>query len=121
MARCFNLMVRGLTGIPYLDTQCGFKAFRRDAAQRIFASARSDRFAFDVEILAIARAMNMTVVEVPVRWTAIEDTRVRWLDPPQMMLDLCRIAVRTHPRGTARRRDGDDDTPTGGAPAGAAQ
>jgi len=122
MARCFNVMVRRVTDIPYLDTQCGFKAFRRDAARRIFSSARSDRFAFDVEILAIARALDMTVVEVPVRWTAIEDTRVRWLDPPQMALDLCRIAIRWHPRVRRRlRAEGDGDAPTGGAPAGSVQ
>jgi glycosyltransferase involved in cell wall biosynthesis len=117
MARCFNVMVRRLTGIPYLDTQCGFKAFRRDAARRIFTDARSDRFAFDVEILALARGHDMTVVEVPVRWTAIEDSRVRWHDPPLMTLDLFRIAVRCRPRAIARRRA----DATEGAPAASAQ
>jgi len=120
MARCFNVMVRRLMDIPYLDTQCGFKAFRRDAAQRIFTSARSDRFAFDVEILALARANDMAVVEVPVRWTAIEDSRVRWVDPPQMTFDLFRIAIRCRPRTRARRRSR-DTTATEGAPAASVQ
>jgi glycosyltransferase involved in cell wall biosynthesis len=116
MARCFNVMVRHLTEVPFLDTQCGFKAFRRDAARRIFGQAKSDRFAFDVELLAIARNLDMTVVEVPVRWTAIEQSRVRWVDPPQMTLDLLRIAIRCRTRSSARRLR-DDEPPTGGAPA----
>jgi hypothetical protein len=114
MARSFNAMVRRLVDVPFEDTQCGFKAFRRPSAQRIFSSAKSDRFAFDVEVLAIARSLNMTVVEVPVRWTAIEQSRVRWLDPPQMAFDLLRIAIRC--RRTGRQPSADPARPIEDAP-----
>ncbi|MBI4322877.1 MAG: glycosyltransferase family 2 protein, partial [Candidatus Omnitrophica bacterium] len=66
MSRAFNLVVRTAFGMPYGDTQCGFKGFRREAARAIFARARIDGFAFDVELLLIARALGQTVVEMPV-------------------------------------------------------
>lgn len=66
MSRAFNLVVRTVFGMPYRDTQCGFKGFRREAAQAIFARARIDSFAFDVELLLIARVLGHTVVEMPV-------------------------------------------------------
>jgi glycosyltransferase involved in cell wall biosynthesis len=94
MAQCFNAMVRGVVGTRFDDTQCGFKAFRRDAAERIFPLVHSNRFAFDVEVLAVADALGMTVVEVPVNWTAVPGTRVRAIDPLQMMFDLVRIRAR---------------------------
>jgi glycosyltransferase involved in cell wall biosynthesis len=102
MALGFNLMARTVMHLPIRDTQCGFKAFRRDAADRIFRIARSNRFAFDVEILTIARALELTIVEVPVVWTFVEGTSVRVIDPFQMAVDLARIGVRCRPRAVRR-------------------
>jgi hypothetical protein len=51
------------------DTQCGFKFFRRPAAQRLFSMTREDGFAFDVEILALASALGVPISEVPVNWS----------------------------------------------------
>ncbi len=57
----FNLMMRALTGLPYQDTQCGFKLFRADAAREIFSRQRLEGFGFDVEVLYIATTWATTV------------------------------------------------------------
>ncbi|MBI5086518.1 MAG: glycosyltransferase family 2 protein [Acidobacteria bacterium] len=74
--RVFNLAMRLVTGLPYRDTQCGFKMFSREAAGVIAARQQSDGFGFDVEILYIARKHGLRVVEVPVRWFNVEGTKV---------------------------------------------
>jgi glycosyltransferase involved in cell wall biosynthesis len=111
MALGFNVMARAVMRLPIRDTQCGFKAFRRDAADRIFRVARSNRFAFDVELLTIARVLGLTIVEVPVLWTAVEGTSVRLVDPFQMTVDLLRIRVRCGSRTVRRASDAIDATP----------
>ena len=64
----FRLMTRPLVG-GVADSQCGFKFFTADAAQQIFSRVTANGFAFDVEVLAVARHLGLPVVEVPVRWT----------------------------------------------------
>ncbi|MBN1922940.1 MAG: glycosyltransferase family 2 protein [Anaerolineae bacterium] len=68
MGRVFNLMVRVLAVPGIQDTQCGFKAFRREVGQRIFAVQHVDGFAFDVEVLAIARRWGFPIIEVGIPW-----------------------------------------------------
>ncbi len=90
--RLFNLLVRLLTGLPYADTQCGFKLFERRAAREIFRRQRLHRFGFDVEVLYLARRLGFRAVEVPVRWRHSEGTKVSmWRDSVNMFLDLLRI------------------------------
>ena len=67
-SRAFNLYLRVLLGLPFRDTQCGFKAFTRRAAEIIFPMQQITRWGFDPEILYIARKMKLKVVEVPVIW-----------------------------------------------------
>jgi dolichyl-phosphate beta-glucosyltransferase len=74
--RFFNMVMRMATGLPFLDTQCGFKLFRRDAAQAVFSRQKLDGFSFDVEDLYIAKKLGISVVEVPVRWSNMEGTKV---------------------------------------------
>ncbi len=74
--RVFNLAMRLVTGLPYRDTQCGFKIFRRDVAQSLAAAQQSDGFGFDVEILYIAKKRRYRIIEVPVRWFNVEGTKV---------------------------------------------
>jgi glycosyltransferase involved in cell wall biosynthesis len=62
----FNAVVRALFGLPYRDTQCGVKGFRSEAARELFARARIDGFAFDVELLLLAARLGYRVAEVPV-------------------------------------------------------
>jgi len=90
--RVFNLFVRLLTGLPFWDTQCGFKLFEAQAAQQIFRRQRIDRFGFDAEILFIARRLGYRTVEVPVRWSHASGTKVSMFrDSLNMFLDLLRI------------------------------
>jgi dolichyl-phosphate beta-glucosyltransferase len=64
----FNFFMRLLTGLDYRDTQCGFKAFRREAAQTVFAAQRIDGWGFDVEALYLARKFGFRTQEVAVHW-----------------------------------------------------
>ena len=73
----FNRAMRLLLGLPYADTQCGLKGFRRDAAEALFGRARVDGFAFDAEALLIAARLGTEVVEVPVVAEDRQGSRVR--------------------------------------------
>jgi len=85
--RCFNLVTRTVMHLPYADTQCGFKAFKHDAAQRIFCLQRIERWGFDPEILFIAQRLKYTVREVPVTWGHDERSRMSYLRDGLRMLE----------------------------------
>ena len=90
--RIFNHAVRVLGLSASKDTQCGFKAFRRPAAQRIFTRARIDGFAFDTEVLLLARKIGFRIDELPVEWINDEHTKFRPLrDGWRSFRDLLRI------------------------------
>jgi glycosyltransferase involved in cell wall biosynthesis len=74
--RIFNMVLRVVLGMRFVDTQCGFKAFRRDAVQRIFPLQKIERWGFDPEILYLARRAGLKVAEVPVVWAHSEGTRL---------------------------------------------
>jgi dolichyl-phosphate beta-glucosyltransferase len=85
----FNLLVQLLAGLYYKDTQCGFKAFRRDLMSPVFEKQRIQGFGFDPEILYIAQSRGLRLMEVPVRWNHVEGTKVHFLkDSLKMFLDL---------------------------------
>jgi glycosyltransferase involved in cell wall biosynthesis len=85
----FNGFVRTLTGLPFADTQCGFKAFRREPCRIIFEQQRIERFGFDPEILFLAKRHGLRAVEVPVRWAHDPATKVHMLrDSAMMFCDL---------------------------------
>jgi glycosyltransferase involved in cell wall biosynthesis len=100
--RFFNVIVRLVTGLPYQDTQCGFKLYRADAAEAVFSRQKLDGFGFDVEDLFIARRLGLKAVEVPVRWANVEGTRVSLTSGLRAFLDLLLI------RRYALRGDYDD-------------
>lgn len=77
MGRGANLLIRLLLLEGVRDTQCGFKAFQHEAAQAIFRRIRVNRFGFDMEVLSIARLLNLSVREVPVNWYNSPESRVR--------------------------------------------
>ncbi len=85
--RCFNWITRRVMGLPYKDTQCGFKAFRREAAQVIFRLQTIERWGFDPEILFIARKLKYVVREVPVTWGHDERSRMSYLRDGFKMLE----------------------------------
>ncbi len=74
--RVFNLLVRLATGLPFWDTQCGFKAFRMSVCRPIIEAATIDRFGFDVELLYIAHLAGLRLREIPVRWDHDPGTKV---------------------------------------------
>jgi hypothetical protein len=75
--------------LPYADTQCGFKAFTRDAAQTVFQLQTIERWGFDPEILFIARKRRFKVKEVPVSWAHDARSRISYLrDGIQMLKEL---------------------------------
>jgi len=76
LGRIFNLALRLVLGLNFQDTQCGFKAFTRDAAQKLFPLQRIERWGFDPELLYLARKRGLTVTEVPVTWSHREGTRI---------------------------------------------
>jgi dolichyl-phosphate beta-glucosyltransferase len=85
----FNAFVRLFTGLPFHDTQCGFKAFVRERSQIIFEEQRIEGFGFDPEILFLARRHGLRIAEVPVRWSHDAATRVHVLrDSLRMFRDL---------------------------------
>ncbi|MFN2238266.1 MAG: dolichyl-phosphate beta-glucosyltransferase [Thermoanaerobaculia bacterium] len=95
MGKTFNRVMRAITGVPFIDTQCGFKLFSAGSAKLVFAEAAVDRFAYDVEALVIASRLGFSVAEVPVRWNNDADSRVRILrDSSRMLLDVIRIRLR---------------------------
>jgi len=85
--RCFNWVTRMVMGLPFKDTQCGFKAFRRQAAQVIFRLQRIERWGFDPEILFIARKLGYDIREVPVTWGHDERSRMSYLKDGMKMLE----------------------------------
>lgn len=92
LGRVFNGLLRILLRLDFKDTQCGFKAFRRQAARTIFPLQRIEGWGFDPEILFLAQNFGLRVVEIPVRWG--HDTRTRInpvLDGPRMVSEMLLI------------------------------
>jgi len=88
----FNKIVRAVLWLPFVDTQCGFKAFRRERCKIIFEQQRIERFGFDPELLYLARHHGLKSVEIPVRWAHSPATKVNMLrDSVQMFLDVFTI------------------------------
>jgi len=85
--RCFNWVTRTVMGLPFKDTQCGFKAFKRESAQVIFRLQRIERWGFDPEILFIARKLGYRIQEVPVTWGHDERSRMSYLKDGMKMLE----------------------------------
>jgi glycosyltransferase involved in cell wall biosynthesis len=94
--RVFNLIVRLATGMPFWDTQCGFKAFRLDVCRPILEKAHTLGFAFDVELLFLAYRAGLRLREVPVRWDHAEGSKVRVIHDSFAMLREV-IALRMSP------------------------
>jgi glycosyltransferase involved in cell wall biosynthesis len=87
----FNRIMRLATGLPFADTQCGFKLYHREAARRIFPLQRLDGFSFDVEDLFVAKSLGIATLEVPVHWNNVEGTKVGMTQGIASFLDLLRI------------------------------
>jgi dolichyl-phosphate beta-glucosyltransferase len=82
VGRAGNLIQFAFTGLRFRDTQCGFKAFRREAAQSVFRLQQIDGFGFDPEILFIAKKQGWRLLETPVRWNHIEGSKLNPVTAP---------------------------------------
>jgi glycosyltransferase involved in cell wall biosynthesis len=92
--RVFNLLVRFATGLPFWDTQCGFKAFRLEVCRPILETAQIIGFAFDVELLYLAHQSGLRLREVPVQWNHHEGSKVHFVhDSLRMLREV--IAIRS--------------------------
>src|SRR3989440_8875400 len=92
--RVFNLLVRVATGLPFWDTQCGFKAFRMEACRQIIEAAKIIGFGFDVELLLLAQRAGLRLKEIPVRWNHHEGSKVRLIqDSVQMLREVLSLRV----------------------------
>jgi dolichyl-phosphate beta-glucosyltransferase len=92
MGRTFALLVNGWAVPGIADTQCGFKLFKSDVARRVFALQTLNGFAFDVELLRLARALDFVVAEVPVNWEDVAGSKVNLVrDSLRMLWDVLRI------------------------------
>lgn len=85
--RIFNLVVRLATGLPFWDTQCGFKAFRMTVCRPLVEAATVDRFGFDVELLYLAFRAGLNLKEIPVRWDHNEGSKVSVVSDSFRMLN----------------------------------
>jgi len=85
--RIFNLVVRLATGLPFWDTQCGFKAFRMSVCRPLVEAATVDRFGFDVELLYLAYRAGLNLKEIPVRWDHNEGSKVSVMSDSIKMLN----------------------------------
>ena len=93
LSAVFALLARCAGTGPVRDPQCGFKLFRMDAMRPIFESLRTERFAFDVELIRRARRAGLRVAEVAVRWHGGKRSTLHVMrDGARMLLDLTRIA-----------------------------
>ena len=111
--RCYNRLTRTVMGLPFKDTQCGFKAFRREAAQDIFRLQTIERWGFDPEILFIAQKLGLHIEEVPVSWGHDERSRISYLrDGTQMLKEMLEIRNNSlhgrYDRAIAAMRDTSD-------------
>ena len=91
VGRVFNGVMRLATGLPFKDTQCGFKLFQTSACREVFSRQQLDGFGFDVEVLFIAKQLGLRSVEVPVRWDNVEGSKVSLLLGFAAFLDLLKV------------------------------
>ena len=103
MGRSFNRMVRLVAGLPFHDTQCGFKLMARARVLPLIERMVVDRFAFDVELLFLAHRAGLSIAEIPVTWHNSPVSKVGLLrDPVTMIRDIWKIR-RRYDRGEYRR------------------
>ena len=90
--RVYNLLLRAILGLNYKDTQCGLKAFTREAAEKVFTRQKIERWGFDPELLFIAKKFGMKMVEVPVEWAHDDRSKINpVVDGFKMGMEMLRI------------------------------
>lgn len=90
---CFRTIVHILVPLDVTDSQCGFKAFSKNAAKQIFPKQRIFRWAFDVEILALARRKKFKIKEVPITWVNDIESHVKFSGMVKMLFEVLQIRL----------------------------
>jgi hypothetical protein len=111
------MIVRIATGLPFKDTQCGFKAFRMKECRPIIEEATIDRFGFDVELLYMAYRAGLRLQEVAVRWDHCEGSKVNFMRDSLRMLTEVRKIRHQAQKGTYERVVQISSDPVCGEPA----
>jgi dolichyl-phosphate beta-glucosyltransferase len=95
MGRSFNIIIRSLTGLPFRDTQCGFKLLDRERVKPLVEKMVVNGFAFDVELLFLCARFGLSVADVPVTWRNATGSKVSIVgDPLAMIADVLRVRWR---------------------------
>ena len=116
MGKVFNRVVRSLTGLPFKDTQCGFKLLVREKVKPIIEIMKVDRFSYDVELLFLARTFGLRIAEVPVVWRDSRATRVRMIqDSMNMVWDVAKIRM-NYKKGLYGEKEAKEETGGSGVP-----
>jgi len=103
--RCFNYAIQMLVARGISDTQCGFKMFTAASVRAIFPHTTLDGWAFDVEVLCIARALGLRIVEVPIEWHHRDESQVSVLrDSWRMFRDVMKVRARVRRNSLLRRQ-----------------
>ena len=89
--KLYRKIIIGLWEIE--DTQCGFKCFTKKATEKIFQKCRINRFAFDPEILVIAKKLGYEIKEIPIYWKNDPESKVKFKSIIKMALDLIKIRL----------------------------
>ena len=90
--RVMNFIIRTMSGLPFADTQCGFKAFDLVKFRPLLDVVKIDRFGFDVEFLFVANHHKLRLKEIPVRWNDVEGSKVSvFRDTRRMISELSQI------------------------------
>ena len=111
--RVFNLLVRITSGLPFWDTQCGFKAFRLEVCRPVLERAHVIGFAFDVELLYLAQKAGLRLREVPVRWNHVEGSKVHFLrDSVRMLREILALRMQHPDTGVIPTRGDGEGSPT---------
>lgn len=111
MGRTFNVLIRAMTGLPFRDTQCGFKLMDRERVRPLFEKMVVDRFAFDVELLFLCNRFGLSAADVPVIWRNAPGSKVSLVgDPLNMLVDVLRLRWRFR-RGLYNPEEGAAESP----------
>lgn len=94
-----NLIIRTMSGLPFSDTQCGFKAFNMKKFRPLLNVMQIDRFGFDVEFLYVADHHKLRLKEIPVRWNNVEGSKVSVVRDTRRMMNELRLIRRNAKRG----------------------
>jgi hypothetical protein len=95
IGRGFNYLIQMIAIRGIADTQCGFKMFTAAAVRAIFPHTTLDGWAFDVEVLCIARALGLRIVEVPIEWHHRAESQISPMrDSWRMLRDLFKVRMR---------------------------